>query len=180
MAPRRSLPPELFDALAAVRAVELAAQGQDQYRRAIAATSTLVAAACYAGWTPTELAAPLGLTRSGVQQRIKRRIATRAEPRAADAGLEVPRPPTPRVPLRRVPVDERDWFYASEFCALASVSASTLALWRNAGLLPAARRVSVTHFLYHRSDLDRVAGAPQYRNHGIDRSFVLAEIRAGR
>lgn len=136
--PPRELPGELAQALRLVHAVELAAGSWDQLTRARQGAAALLAAARDAGWSAAELGSVLDISRGAVQNRVDRRRTIKPA-----SGLEVAVPPRIErpVPLRKVPVGERDWLYAGEARRLAGgIARSTLGQWRRAGLLPATKR----------------------------------------
>ncbi len=166
----RKLPGELAQALRLAHGVELAAGSWNQLTRARQGTAALLAAARAAGWSAAELGSVLGISRGAVQNRVdRRRITTPWSGLNVAVPTRIERP----VPLRKVPVEQRDWLYAGE---AGGVARSTLEQWRRAGLLPATRQFSRAVFMYARSDVERVMAAPSYNNHGVDRATVLEWI----
>lgn len=162
----RPIPDELLAALRAARRVETTVDLPRQRARGYAATNRLLAAVHAAGWAYAEIAPVMGISAAAVRQR-----AVRTGPAA---GIEIPSPPEPE-PAKHA-VDRTVWLTSAEASAVASVSVATLALWRQAGLLPRTQPRSKTFFWYHVGDLQRIVAAPRYRRGGVDRSAVLAMI----
>jgi methylphosphotriester-DNA--protein-cysteine methyltransferase len=74
---RRSLPAALESTLRAARRTELAARGTADRRRAVDATCRLLLEASSAGWSSSELAAPMQMTPTAVTARIGKARAGR-------------------------------------------------------------------------------------------------------
>ncbi len=175
----RAVPADLVAVLRAMRRVEQAAQGLAQHRRAAHGSAALLLTATDAGWSIPELSQALGVPDRTLHGRIAR--ARQRTARIAP-GLLVTPPPTPPTKQPRLyrhwPVEQREWLYASEACTFARISYATLVNWRKAGLLPAARPVRTTQYIYDRDDFERIARAPAYNGRGVRHSAVLGEINA--
>lgn len=71
-----------------------------------------------------------------------------------------------------------NWLDGNQALALAGVNRSTLRIWRERGLLPLTKPFEGVHYLYARTDLDRLLNAPRKGKLGIDLAATQAVIAA--
>lgn len=142
------------------RNLEHVADGLDQQRRAIAATSAILLTANEAGWHQTELAALLGMKRQRVTARI---VAARRTYAGQHPAILIDEPltrPSNVYEILQTPVAGRLWPSVGRGCATRRTEPATVRNWDRRGVLPNTGRRTPRTRLYLRTDLDRVRRGP--------------------
>ncbi|WP_440306525.1 MerR family transcriptional regulator [Jatrophihabitans sp.] len=168
------MPPELADAFARLRQLELLTDRRQHRQHAVRRASGRLLLACVLeGWRVTELLHPAGIGHRTANYRI-----AEARQRGGQVGLMVPAPPSitrPVVARRVKPRRDPDWLTLGEAVRHTGAAGVTINVWDKRGLLPNTRRLTARHFLYSRADLDRITAAPR-TNRGVDRRALAASL----